>query len=98
MIGAARRRSVAACAWVLLSHGQTFVAVRISHLRNPCTHILKFQSPHFEFLVENERAMTEPARRAGPRAAPIRIVDFGEQSLLRGRSLVVAMRLRAFGI
>jgi serine/threonine-protein kinase HipA len=64
-------------------------SIRIGDLRNPCTHILKFQSPHYEFLVENEWATMELARRAGLRAAPVRLVTFGEKSPFRGQSLLV---------
>lgn len=64
-------------------------SVSIGDLRNPCTHILKFQSPHYEFLVENEWATMELARRAGLGAAPVRLVTFGEESPFRGQSLLV---------
>ncbi len=64
-------------------------SIRIGDLRNPCTHILKFQSPHYEFLVENEWATMELARRAGLAAAPVRLVTFGEESPFRGQSLLV---------
>ena len=63
--------------------------IRIGDLLTPCTHILKFQSPHYEFLVENEWATMELARRAGLRTAAVRLVSFGEGSLFRGASLLV---------
>lgn len=64
-------------------------SVHIGDLRNPCTHILKLQSPHYELLVENEWATMELSRRAGLATAPVRLVDFGEGSPFRGKSLLV---------
>ena len=63
--------------------------VRIGDLRTSCTHILKFQSPHYLSLVENEWATMELARRAGLRVAPVRIIAFGSGSAFLGNSLIV---------
>ena len=57
--------------------------------RHSCTHILKFQSAQYEFLVENEWATMEIARRCGLPVAPVRLIDFGLDSPLHGRSLLV---------
>ncbi len=63
--------------------------VRIGDLRTSCTHILKFQSPHYPSLVENEWATMELARRAGLRVAPVRIITFESGSPFQGNSLIV---------
>jgi serine/threonine-protein kinase HipA len=63
--------------------------VRIGDLRTSCTHILKFQSPHYPSLVENEWATMELARRAGLRVAPVRIITFAPSRMFSGNSLIV---------
>lgn len=63
--------------------------VRIGDLRTSCTHILKFQSPHYPALVENEWATMELARRTGLRTSPVRIIKFAEDSSFQGNSLIV---------
>jgi serine/threonine-protein kinase HipA len=64
-------------------------SIRVGDLRTPCTHILKFQSPHYEFLVENEWVTMELARRAGLDVAPARLVAFDDPSPFHGYSLLV---------
>jgi len=63
--------------------------VSIGDLRTPCTHILKFQSPHYASLVENEWATMELARRIGMRVAAVRTISFQPESPFRGNSLIV---------
>ncbi len=74
---------------VSLSIESNTPTVRIGDLRTSCTHILKFQSPHYESLVENEWATMELARRSELMVAPVRLITFDEGSLLRGTSLMV---------
>ncbi len=74
---------------VSLTLDERIPTIRIGDLRHACTHILKFQSPHYEFLVENEWATMELARRAGLPAAAVRLIRFGERSPFTGPSLLV---------
>ena len=74
---------------VSLSMESSNLTVRIGDLRTSCTHILKFQSPHYPSLVENEWATMELARRTGLHVAPVRLITFEDDSPFRGNSLIV---------
>jgi HipA-like protein len=58
-------------------------------LRNSCSYILKYQSPLFPNLVEDEWATMELARRVGLPTAAVRQVEFRGRNLFPGRALLI---------
>lgn len=59
-------------------------------LNNSCSHIIKYQSPTFPNLVENEWATMELARRAGLNVATVRMVDSrNKHKFFDGRALLI---------
>lgn len=63
-------------------------SIRLGDLRHACTHILKLPVSRYEFLVENEWATMELARRCGLPVASVRLIDFEFDSKFQ-RSLLV---------
>jgi len=63
--------------------------LKVGTLRNSCTYILKYQSPLFPNLVENEWATMELARRVGLPTAPVRQVELRGKTLFPGRALLI---------
>lgn len=63
--------------------------LKIGTFRNSCSYILKYQSPLFPNLVENEWATMELARRIGLPTAPVKQVEFRRKSLFPGRALLI---------
>lgn len=63
--------------------------VSIGTFRNSCSYILKYQSPLFPNLVENEWATMELAHRIGLPTAPVRQVEFHGKSIFPGRALLI---------
>ncbi|MBI4533147.1 MAG: type II toxin-antitoxin system HipA family toxin [Candidatus Melainabacteria bacterium] len=61
----------------------------VGTLRNSCSYILKYQSPLFPNLVENEWATMELARRVGLPTAAVRQVEFRGKTLFPGRALLI---------
>lgn len=51
------------------------VTLNLGVLSNSCSHIIKYQSPVFPNMVENEWATMELARRAGLHTATVRMVE-----------------------
>ena len=74
---------------VSLYRGSAGETIRIGDLRHACTHILKVPALHFPYLVENEWATMELARRVGLPVAQVARVEFQEASRYEGRSLLV---------
>jgi serine/threonine-protein kinase HipA len=64
-------------------------ALQVGTLRNSCSYILKYQSPLFPNLVENEWATMELARRVGLPTASVRQVEFRGKTLFPGRALLI---------
>ncbi|NJL71935.1 MAG: type II toxin-antitoxin system HipA family toxin [Candidatus Competibacteraceae bacterium] len=62
---------------------------KIGTFRNSCSYILKYQSPHFPNLVENEWATMELAHRIGLPTAPVKQVEFRGKSVFPGRALLI---------
>ncbi len=59
-------------------------------LANSCSHIIKYQSPTFSNMVENEWATMELARRAGLNVATVRMIDATSKTdLFPGRALLI---------
>lgn len=59
-------------------------------LGNSCSHIIKYQSPTFSNMVENEWATMELARRAGLNVATVRMIDASNKTdLFPGRALLI---------
>jgi serine/threonine-protein kinase HipA len=63
--------------------------LKIGTFRNSCSYILKYQSPLFPYLVENEWATMELARRIGLPTAPVKQVEFRGKSIFPGRALLI---------
>ncbi len=63
--------------------------LRIGTVNNSCSYILKYQSPLFPNLVENEWATMELARRAGLSTAAVKQVEIRGKSLFPGRALLI---------
>lgn len=63
--------------------------LRIGTFKNSCSYILKYQSPLFPNLVENEWATMELARRIGLPTAPVKQVEFRGKSIFPGRALLI---------
>ena len=65
-------------------------AIRVGDLRHACTHLLKLPARAFPYLVENEWATMELARRIPRLTVPaVRKVDFPGDSKLPSPALVV---------
>ncbi|MBC7997088.1 MAG: HipA domain-containing protein, partial [Leptolyngbya sp.] len=64
-------------------------ALKIGTFKNSCSHILKYQSPLFPYLVENEWATMELARRIGLPTAPVKQVEFRGKTIFPGRALLI---------
>jgi serine/threonine-protein kinase HipA len=59
-------------------------------LANSCSHIIKYQSPTFSNMVENEWCTMELARRAGLNVAAVRMIDATNKTdLFAGRALLI---------
>jgi len=59
-------------------------------LANSCSHIIKYQSPTFSNMVENEWATMELARRAGLNVATVRMINAtNKTALFPGRALLI---------
>ncbi len=65
------------------------VTLKVGTLRNSCSYILKYQSPLFPNLVENEWATMELARRVGLPTASVTQVEFRGKTLFPGRALLI---------
>jgi serine/threonine-protein kinase HipA len=63
--------------------------LKIGTFKNSCSYILKYQSPLFPNLVENEWATMELARRIGLPTAPVKQVEFRGKSIFPGRALLI---------
>lgn len=63
--------------------------LKVGTLRNSCSYIIKYQSPLFSNLVENEWATMELARRVGLPTAPVRQAEFRGKALFPGRALLI---------
>jgi HipA-like protein len=63
--------------------------LKIGTFRNSCSYILKYQSPLFPYLVENEWATMELAHRIGLPTAPVKQVEFRGKSVFPGRALLI---------
>lgn len=63
--------------------------LKIGTFRNSCSYILKYQSPLFPYLVENEWATMELAHRIGLPTAPVKQVEFRGKSIFPGRALLI---------
>ncbi len=75
---------------VSLTMSTSFLPIlELGVLGNSCSHIIKYQSPTFPNMVENEWATMELARRAGLNVATVRMIEssnttdlFNERALL----------------
>lgn len=75
---------------VALSMHQSHAKLELGVLGNSCSHIIKYQSPTFPNMVENEWATMELARRAGLNVATVRMIDATNKTdLFPGRALLV---------
>ena len=63
--------------------------LELGTLPNSCSYILKYQSPLFPHLVEDEWATMELARRIGLPTAGVRQVEFRGKGLFPGRALLI---------
>jgi serine/threonine-protein kinase HipA len=64
-------------------------SLEIGTFSNSCSYILKYQSPLFPNLVENEWATMELARRIGLPTVPVKQVEFRGKTIFPGRALLV---------
>ena len=75
---------------VALSMHRSNAMLELGVLGNSCSHIIKYQSPTFPNMVENEWATMELARRAGLNVAAVRMIDTANKTdLFPGRALLV---------
>lgn len=75
---------------VVLSLHQSRAKLELGVLGNSCSHIIKYQSPTFPNMVENEWATMELARRAGLYVAVVRMIDATNKTdLFPGRALLI---------
>jgi len=75
---------------VALSMHQSHAKLELGVLENSCSHIIKYQSPTFLNMVENEWATMELARRAGLNVATVRMIDATNKTdLFPGRALLI---------
>jgi serine/threonine-protein kinase HipA len=75
---------------VALSMHQSHAKLELGVLGNSCSHIIKYQSPTFLNMVENEWATMELARRAGLNVATVRMIDATNKTdLFSGRALLI---------
>jgi serine/threonine-protein kinase HipA len=69
---------------------QAHPTLHLGVLGNSCSHIIKYQSPTFPNLVENEWATMELARRAGLNVAFVRMIEASNHTeLFSGRALLI---------
>jgi serine/threonine-protein kinase HipA len=75
---------------VALSMHKAHPKLELGVLGNSCSHIIKYQSPTFPSMVENEWATMELARRAGLNVAVVRMIDASNKTdLFPGRALLI---------
>jgi serine/threonine-protein kinase HipA len=76
---------------VALSMHKSRPKLELGVLANSCSHIIKYQSPTFPNMVENEWATMELARRAGLNVATVRMIDATNKKtdLFPGRALLI---------
>ena len=75
---------------VAITRTDDALSLSLGVLGNSCSHIIKYQSPVFPNMVENEWATMELARRAGLHTATVRMVEgVAETDLLSNRALLI---------
>ena len=75
---------------VALSLHKGQAKLELGVLANSCSHIIKYQSPTFSNMVENEWTTMELARRAGLNVATVRMIDASNRTdLFPGRALLI---------
>ena len=75
---------------VALSMQRSDIVLDLGTLANSCSHIIKYQSPTFPNMVENEWATMELARRAALNVAEVRMINaINKTELFPGRALLI---------